>query len=395
MANPIGESGTRTSLRIAYIYDAVYPYSKGGGERRTYEIATRLAARGHDVHWFSWKWWPEIGAKRLAGVEMHGNTAPPPLYNRSGRRTISEAIRFGLNSWQMLEGATFDVIDCGQFPYFHCFAVRARRTHRTFVITWYEMWNRRWYGYLGRGAPFGVAVERLTTRLPDKIIAISAKTREGLLTVGVDRSRISLIPNGVDVGMVDEIPPSRDEVDLIYVGRLREHKNVHVLLEAIALAMRAGRVWTALVIGDGPDRPRLEALAKSLGIASHVRFTGEVARFEDVVGAMKSARIFVHLSTKDSGASLTLLEASSCGLPIVGVDDQLGVDTSVVRDGENGLVLPRLDAETVKHALSGLLRDDSRRKAMSSAAMRIARAHDWRAITDDHEQLYLANLASR
>jgi glycosyltransferase involved in cell wall biosynthesis len=395
MVNNVGDTAARRPLRIAYIYDAVYPFSKGGGERRIYEIARRLAARGHDVHWFSWKWWPDQGPTRLAGINLHGTTAPPPLYGRSGRRTISEAVRFGLNTWQMLERGTFDVIDCGQFPYFHCFAVRARPDrYRSFFITWYEVWNQRWYSYLGRGGWLGIAVERLAVRLPNRIIAISAKTRDGLLTVGVDDARIDLVPNGVDVEAVSRIPSSSETFDLIYVGRLREHKNVHVLLEAMSIAKRAGHDWTAIVIGGGPERLRLEGMAKNLGIANQVRFAGELERFEDVVRAMKSARVFVHLSTKDSGASLTLLEASSCGLPIVGVDDPLGIDMSVVRDGENGLVLPHLDGEAVARALDALLRDGERRRRMSVAALRVARAHDWEQIAERHERLYEGALKS-
>lgn len=395
MVSVVTNTEVRRRLRIAYIYDAVYPFTKGGGERRIYEIGRRLAARGHDVHWFSWKWWPDKAPARLAGIDLHGNTVAPPLYGRSGRRTISEAVRFGLNVWQLLDKNNFDVIDCGQFPYFHCFAVGARRnTHQSFVITWYEVWNQRWHSYLGLGGWLGVAIERLASRLPDKIIAISAKTRDGLLAVGVDQTRIALVPNGVDVATVSGIPASSETVDLVYVGRLREHKNVHVLLEAVSLAKRAGHAWTALVVGDGPERLRLETMAKDLGIGDQVRFAGEVERFEDVVSAMKSARVFVHLSTKDSGASLTLLEASSCGLPIVGVDDPLGIDTSVVRDGENGLVLPRLDAQAVKRALDALLRDEERRQKMSVAALRVARAHDWQNIAEDHERLYEASLTS-
>jgi len=83
-------------MKIAFIYDAVYPWVKGGAEKRVYELAKRLALRGHEVHWYSigW-WWTEQGQKDITmdGIHLHGVSKPIKLYSDS-RRSMKEAIIF-------------------------------------------------------------------------------------------------------------------------------------------------------------------------------------------------------------------------------------------------------------------------------------------------------------
>ena len=66
-------------MKIAFIYDAVYPWVKGGAEKRVYELATRLAKRGHDVHWYSIGWWWTENNRtdiKMDGIQLHGVSEP-------------------------------------------------------------------------------------------------------------------------------------------------------------------------------------------------------------------------------------------------------------------------------------------------------------------------------
>ena len=94
-------------MKIAFIYDAVYPWVKGGAEKRVYELAKRLAQRGNEVHWYSigW-WWPENGKKDIVmdGIHLHGVSNPIDLYS-DDRRSIKEALIFALKLFTpMYEG---------------------------------------------------------------------------------------------------------------------------------------------------------------------------------------------------------------------------------------------------------------------------------------------------
>src|SRR5690348_18451910 len=106
---------SRPMPKIAFVYDAIYPYVKGGGERRYYELAKRLAAKGYDVHLYGMKFWEGPNVMREGGLTLHGLCHARPLYTKSGRRSITQAVWFGLASLKLL-GARFDVIDCCGFP---------------------------------------------------------------------------------------------------------------------------------------------------------------------------------------------------------------------------------------------------------------------------------------
>ena len=75
-------------MKIAYVYDAVYPWVKGGAEKRIYELSRRLAKRGHEVHCYGMKWWPGEDEILKDNVHLHGICPPMPLYS-NGKRSIS------------------------------------------------------------------------------------------------------------------------------------------------------------------------------------------------------------------------------------------------------------------------------------------------------------------
>ena len=71
-------------MKIAFVYDVVYPYVKGGVEKRIWEMSRRLAARGHEVHIYGMKYWDGPDNIQVEGVMLHGVCAPMKLYKASG-----------------------------------------------------------------------------------------------------------------------------------------------------------------------------------------------------------------------------------------------------------------------------------------------------------------------
>ena len=80
-------------MKIAYVYDVIYPYVKGGAEKRIWELSKRLARKGHEVHIFGMKFWAGGDVFTNDGVHLHGICEPKELYVE-GRRSIKEAIYF-------------------------------------------------------------------------------------------------------------------------------------------------------------------------------------------------------------------------------------------------------------------------------------------------------------
>ena len=109
-------------MKIAFVYDAVYPWVKGGAEMRIHELGRRLSARGHDVHLFGIKWWEGGDVIEYEGMTLHGVWARE-LYV-AGKRSISEALVFSVKLFPSLIKEKFDLIDVSVFPYFSCFTVK-------------------------------------------------------------------------------------------------------------------------------------------------------------------------------------------------------------------------------------------------------------------------------
>ena len=383
-------------MKIAYVYDAVYPFVKGGGERRIFEIASRLSHRGHETHLFGMKYWQGADSYRNNGVWYHSLGAAVPLYHSSGRRSIRQALRFGLQAWQFLPQGRFDIVDCGQWPYFHFLPARLhsflRRSH--FVVSWYEVWGRHWYQYLGPAGAAGLAVERTFCRVPEKLIAVSEATRHDLIASGVPSAKVKVIPNGIEYKYIRSVKPAPDHHDIGYCGRLKNHKNIDVLLHAVAIIKRSKPDISAVIIGDGPERESLERLASQLGVTKNICFTGMLEAFDEVTAILKSCSLFIHPSTKEGGGSITLFEANACGLPVIAVRCENGIDPSLIRQGENGYFVEQLSPGLIAEQAIQLLLNSSQRRQNSEAALKMAANYDWDVIAAQHEHLYTDLLAA-
>ena len=95
-------------MKISLVYDAIYPYIKGGGEKRYYEIAQRLSAKGHEVHIYGQKLWSGDKIIKKEGIFYHGIAKSSSLYTQERKRSIKEAIMFGFCSLKMVK-EDFDI----------------------------------------------------------------------------------------------------------------------------------------------------------------------------------------------------------------------------------------------------------------------------------------------
>lgn len=154
---------------------------------------------------------------------------------------------------------------------------------------------------------------------------------------------------------------------LVFVGKLRYYKGLQF---AIA-AMQQIKTASFLIIGDGPERPRLEKLARQLDVAGRVHFLGELPD-GDVVRHLMASDIFIlpsHLNSEAFG--LSQVEAMACGLPVICCDLPTGVPW-VNQNEVTGLVVPKADPDALANAIRQLLSDSARRFRMGEAALRRA-----------------------
>lgn len=374
-------------MKIALVNDTIYPYSKGGAQKRVWEISRRLAKKGHTVHLFGMKYWDGGEVIIKDGVYLHGVCKPQELYVE-GRRSIKEAIYFACKVVRPLLKEDFDIVDCSNFPYSPCFSAKlhALRKKSTLIITWLEVWNDYWYEYLGRKGIFGKWIERMVARLSRNMITISESTKRGLLSIGAGGS-IKVVLNGVDFEQINAASPASDESDVIFAGRLIKEKNVDVLIKSIALTRDSIPDIKCLIIGDGPERSNLERLSHALGLEGNIHLLGFLARSEDVFSYMKSSKVCVLPSTRE-GFGIVVLEANACGLPVVTVSHPKNAATDLINDGKNGF-LCKLNEEDMAEKITMAL---EAKQDIFQGCLDYARNYDWDRIAEMVEVVYKAAL---
>jgi len=248
-----------------------------------------------------------------------------------------------------------------------------------FVVTWHEVWSDYWFGYLGRKGVFGYLVERLTTKLTKNNVAVSELTKRDLEKLGL--KNVEIIPNGIDFEGIRRVRKAEEESDVIFAGRLIRDKNVDVLIRAVRLLKEEISDIKCVIIGDGPERMRLEKLARDFGLNGNVEFKGFLKEHDDVIALMKSSKVFVLPSTRE-GFGIVALEANACGLPVVTVEHEMNATKDLIENGRNGFVC-RLSAKDIAENVLTALHSD-----MSNECIEIAKGYDWDVIVRRCERYY-------
>jgi glycosyltransferase involved in cell wall biosynthesis len=368
-------------MKLAYVYDAVWPYVKGGTELRINELAKRLGERGHEVDIFGLWWW--LGGR---AVRLHKNVTaraigrPKALYGANGKRRIAEGVYFGLETLLHVPGKRYDIVDVQEFPYFSCFGTKLRANHNL-VITFCEIWGSEyWRQYLGAAGKVGAMIERMTTKLTKNNVAVSEHVARSLKKMSITPT---VIMNGVDFNHIQSVPRKGAETDIIFVGRLIKEKNVDLLIDALALLKADAPNIRCTIVGDGPERKRLEAAAKAKKVEENVTFTGFVEGYDNLLGLMKSASVLAFPSKRE-GFGFVALEANACGIPFVTIRHPMNAAAEFCEGCKNGYVC-NPTAEEFADFLAVAM--DSK-EDMAQDCRAIARRYDWERITDQAEAYY-------
>jgi len=214
---------------------------------------------------------------------------------------------------------------------------------------------------------------RLLAPITDAFIAVAEAHAQYLIRhEGCPAKKVRVIHNGVDVERFRPLLP--DEHLRIQLGlpataplvgivaALRPEKNHALFLRAAALVRRQMPDARFLIVGAGPERLRLEALAEELSLGGAVRFLGARTDVPQLLALMDVLLLTSHMESNP----LCLLEAMSAGKPVVAV--RVGSIAEVVRDGETGFLTPPGDKEALAERTLQLLRDRNSATALGRSA---------------------------
>ncbi|WP_329008481.1 glycosyltransferase [Micromonospora rifamycinica] len=238
-----------------------------------------------------------------------------------------------------------------------------------------------------------IGYERELGRSVDRVVAQCRDEVGELVRLGVPRSRMTVVPSGVNLDTFAPLGPAverdADRPRVLTVGRLVERKGFQTVIRAMALVPDA----ECLVVGGPPAglletdpyARRLRALAGTCGVADRVRLVGAVPR-EEMGRWYRSADVLVAAPWYEP-FGLTPLEAMACGVPVVGT--AVGGIRDTVVDGVTGDLVPARDPQALGTALAGLLDDRIRRFGYATAALQRARRnYSWATAADRMTEVY-------
>lgn len=368
-----------------------YPTYGGSGAVAT-ELGIALAARGHEVHFITYKQ-PFRLPNFLPRIFFHEVDV--------GRYPLFEYPPYDL----ALAVRMHEVVQQHQLDLLHChYAI----PHATSAWIAREMLRENGgdipivttlHGtditIVGQDPSYH-AIAKFSIERSDRITAVSAYLRaETIRTFGCTRCDVHVIPNFVDPAVFNRAahPAGLHEVlgggrkVLMHISNFRAVKRVRDIVQAFA-RVRAEVPSVLVMVGDGPDRVLAEEEARTLGVDADVQFLGKI----DAVAPLLAAADLFLIPTNAESFGLSALEAQASAVPVIGY--RAGGLPEVVEDGVTGMLHEVGDVAGMAQSAIGLLSDDARWRAMGNAAVRRALAHFRQDdIVARYEALYAGALA--
>lgn len=369
------------------VFSFAYAPFEGGAEIAIREIIRQLPT-------FSFSVFAAKFDEKSLSVERQGNTEIIRIGKGGGRRygILFKKIRYIFSAWQEAERLhsqrRFDLIWVVMASYGGIAALLFKMHHPNvpMLLTMQEgdSESHLKYGKFGLVGFFG----KLMIRSADYIQVISGYLRNFALMQGANVP-IEIVPNGVDINLFstkyrpDEMKALReylgikDEYVVITTSRLVEKNGVDILIGAVAKFKERRPNIKCLIIGEGPERNRLERMVKKFSLETNVIFLGHVIQ-NDLPLYFAISDLFVRPS-RSEGLGSSFLEAMAAGTPIIGTP--VGGIIDFLRDGETGYLAESENSGSVSAKMHEIL-DDPKKTAniVRNAKSLISRNYSWETV---------------
>ncbi len=340
---------TRRGTIGIYIYGMTF--SKGGIERIGSQIANQLYIEGYDVivycnfRGYKTPIYPLYEGVKLRDVDLSDGGSDLLLAGALKQDRVDVFI-------PMLSEALFEN------------AIRGGKIAGAYVIAseHNDPWQieRKWWPHKERQVYFQMvdAIHLLLPSFTDSLI-------EAL------HEKVTIIPNGVDMGPDYDEQSTCETKKLICVARYSAQKSLHTLIEAFALLRDDFPDWRLQLVGDGELRPELEALVEEKGVGDHVTMTGHIT---GVHQEMVDSGIFV-LPSAFEGFGIVVVEALRAGLPCVAFKDCNGPNV-LIEPGTTGELVAKRSPEALAKALAKLMKSKALRQRYGKAGRNAAEKYN-------------------
>jgi glycosyltransferase involved in cell wall biosynthesis len=354
-----------------------FPPEVGGLESHAYYLCKELVRRGHDVTMLTSLSRPGLPARQdMAGISVVRKWFPqkrtPAGWAAHTLLTMPEHMKLARNA-DILHAQTF----ASALP-----GMRAKRKlGLPLVITLHTSHFLK----LAK-KPFWQPVLRRIIQSADWLLAASEEIRDVALGL-YPHPRAEAVTNGVDTEMFAPLAPVAQRAAsarprVIVPRRLFEKNGVEYFVRALPLIVREVPI-DAVLVGDGPERPKLESLVQELGVSDNVTFMG--ARPNDEMPALLASADVAILPSLMEATSVAALESMSCAVPVAA--SRVGGLPEII-DETVGTLFEPADPESLARALVQLLRSPDLRERGRAARERVVTQWSVARLARRHEEIY-------
>ena len=336
-----------------------FPPHKGGIEQVSYEQSKRLTKSGYQIDVLTSKFkgrntnpleginiyhYPSLNIAKRFGV-------PYPIISFNAYKTFTQLIK------------NCDLVHAHGHVYMSSYmaGMVAKKLKKPFIVTQHNTFID-YQSFLNIIEQLNdLIIGKAVLKRANKVITVSKETKKYVLRLGADKTKTSVIYNGVDTDFFHPVnkEESRKKLGLpknrkiiLSVRRLVYKNGLDTLLESVPLVAQNHPDVLFVVAGKGPSRKLIEDRIKELGIDSNVKLTGFVP--DNLLPVYyDAADYFVLPSASGEGLPLVLLEAMACGLPVIAT--AVGGTPEILKHMKNGVLVPPRNPEAMAEALSKLL----------------------------------------
>lgn len=221
----------------------------------------------------------------------------------------------------------------------------------------------------------------------DQIIAVSRAVKKHVVNLGASFDKVTVIPNGVDLEAFKPTEKSKDSSDgmknVVFIGRLVFNKGAQYIVEAAPMVIARYPNTKFIIVGDGPMKSYLEKLSKKLGVTHAFKFLGTVPSIQEI---FKQCDIFVRPSLTE-GMSLAVLEAMSCGLPVIAT--KVAGTPEIIINNKTGILIDVKNVQQLADSILRLFSDPELLQSLSrNARLFVEKHYNWDRVTKLTLQVY-------
>lgn len=373
-------------MKILMVLETEFP-----PDTRVENEAISLVNAGHEVHLACYTRSGRVTEEVWEGVSIHRKAISPYIY-----KTSVGALKFEkyFNFWraflgELIETHEFDAIHIHDLPLARVGYEMKQRFGVRFILDLHENWpallnlSEHTKGFIGRllcSIPDWENYEQTYSKLADKVIVVVEEARERLVAFGVERGRIHVVSNTLNLAEFDFPKPEKMEGKFVlaYGGGVSYHRGLQYVVEAMPFVKESDREIEVWIIGDGRYLPKLEAQVQELGLNKVVRFFGWQARTELLqLISQADVALIPHIKSPHTDNTIPhkLFQYIYAGLPVLSTN--CAPLERIINETNSGFIYQDGDVKGLAALINDLIDHPEKLKARAQSKEWVSQKYNW------------------